>query len=411
MPSEKIRVIIVDDIAETREQIRRMLQFDTSIEVVGFARTGREAIDLAQKENPDVILMDINMPDMDGITATENIRRKVPFAQVVILSVQSDPSYMRRAMLAGARDFLSKPPMIDELTSAIRRAGAVAHEERAKQPIATAAAPGGVAVAGQSAALGQGKIIVIYSPKGGSGRTSIAVNLALALQSEQTPTALVDLNLQFGDAAVFLNEQGKNTILDLTVRADELDADIVREVMVKHAASGLNILAAPPRPEMADAITADQVGKLLKYLRHVYSYIVVDTASYLTEPILTALEAADITVLVTTQDIPSIKSCNLFLTLADQIKLRRDSILFIMNRYDKRIGISPEKVGESLHHPIPLSIPLDDRLNIAAINRGIPFLVDNKTHPISKVIYSLADLIKDRITKLDVVEQPGTTRR
>ncbi|MCA1953753.1 MAG: response regulator [Anaerolinea sp.] len=411
MPSEKIRVIIVDDIAETREQIRRMLQFDTSIEVVGFARTGREAIDLAQKENPDVILMDINMPDMDGITATENIRRKVPFAQVVILSVQSDPSYMRRAMLAGARDFLSKPPMIDELTSAIRRAGAVAHEERAKQPIATVAAPGGVAVAGQSAALGQGKIIVIYSPKGGSGRTSIAVNLALALQSEQTPTALVDLNLQFGDAAVFLNEQGKNTILDLTVRADELDADIVREVMVKHAASGLNILAAPPRPEMADAITADQVGKLLKYLRHVYSYIVVDTASYLTEPILTALEAADITVLVTTQDIPSIKSCNLFLTLADQIKLRRDSILFIMNRYDKRIGISPEKVGESLHHPIPLSIPLDDRLIIAAINRGIPFLVDNKTHPISKVIYSLADLIKDRITKLDVVEQPGTTRR
>lgn len=411
MPSEKIRVIIVDDIAETREQIRRMLQFDTSIEVVGFARTGREAIDLTQKENPDVVLMDINMPDMDGITATENIRRKVPFAQVVILSVQSDPSYMRRAMLAGARDFLSKPPMIDELTSAIRRAGTVAHEERAKQPIATAAAPGGVAVAGQSAALGQGKIIVVYSPKGGSGRTSIAVNLALALQSEQTPTALVDLNLQFGDAAVFLNEQGKNTILDLTVRADELDADIVREVMVKHAASGLNILAAPPRPEMADAITADQVGKLLKYLRHVYSYIVVDTASYLTEPILTALEAADITVLVTTQDIPSIKSCNLFLTLADQIKLRRDSILFIMNRYDKRIGISPEKVGESLHHPIPLSIPLDDRLIIAAINRGIPFLVDNKTHPISKVIYSLADLIKDRITKLDAVEQPGTTRR
>jgi pilus assembly protein CpaE len=411
MPSEKIRVLIVDDIAETREQIRRMLQFDTSIEVAGFARTGREAIELAQKETPDVILMDINMPDMDGITATENIRRKVPFAQVVILSVQSDPSYMRRAMLAGARDFLSKPPMIDELTSAIRRAGTVAQEERAKQPIAATVTPGGVPAVGQAAAMGQGKIIVVYSPKGGSGRTSIAVNLALALQSEQTPTALVDLSLQFGDAAVFLNEQGKNTILDLTVRADELDADIVREVMVKHAASGLNVLAAPPRPEMADAVTAEQIGKLLKYLRHVYSYIVIDTASYLTDTILTALEAADITVLITTQDIPSIKSCNLFLTLADQIKLRRDSILFIMNRYDKRIGISPEKVGESLHHPIPISIPLDDRLIIAAINRGIPFLADNKTHPVSKVIYSLADLIKERIAKLDVVEQPVPTRR
>jgi len=131
MPApEKIKVLIVDDINETRENIRRMLQFDTNIEVVGAARTGREAIEMAQQLLPDVVVMDINMPDMDGITATENIRRKVPFAQVIILSVQNDSSYMRRAMLAGARDFLSKPPMIDELTSAIRQAAVVAHEER-----------------------------------------------------------------------------------------------------------------------------------------------------------------------------------------------------------------------------------------------------------------------------------------
>ena len=121
--SEKIRVVIVDDIAETRENIRKLLQFESDIEVVGVARTGREGIDLATEISPDVILMDINMPDMDGITATENIRKDAPFVQVVILSVQGDPNYMRRAMLAGARDFLTKPPMVDELIAAIRRAG------------------------------------------------------------------------------------------------------------------------------------------------------------------------------------------------------------------------------------------------------------------------------------------------
>ena len=89
------------------------------IEVVGKARTGLEAIEVAQKLKPDVIVMDINMPDMDGITATEQIRRKNPFIQIVILSVQNDANYMRKAMLAGARDFLTKPPMIDELTIAI----------------------------------------------------------------------------------------------------------------------------------------------------------------------------------------------------------------------------------------------------------------------------------------------------
>src|SRR5512138_3730877 len=129
---EKIKVLIVDDITETRENIRRMLQFDSNIEVIGTARTGKEAIQISQQAKPDVIVMDINMPDMDGITATQEIKKKSPYIQVVILSVQSDPSYMRKAMLAGARDFLSKPPMIDELTDAIRRSGALSQEERKK---------------------------------------------------------------------------------------------------------------------------------------------------------------------------------------------------------------------------------------------------------------------------------------
>src|SRR4030066_1799031 len=128
----KIRVIIVDDIAETRENLRKLLQFETDVEVIGTARTGREAIDLAKDTRPDVVLMDINMTDMDGITATDAIRRAIPYIQIVILSVQSDSNYMRRAMQAGASDFLTKPPTIDELNSAIRRAGAKAHAERAK---------------------------------------------------------------------------------------------------------------------------------------------------------------------------------------------------------------------------------------------------------------------------------------
>ena len=103
MPAdEKIRVMIVDDVSETRENVRKLLQFESDVDVVGVARTGKEAIQISQELTPDVILMDINMPDMDGITATEAIRSKQPSVQVIILSVQSDQNYMRRAMLAGA---------------------------------------------------------------------------------------------------------------------------------------------------------------------------------------------------------------------------------------------------------------------------------------------------------------------
>src|SRR5512142_727148 len=144
MPTgEKIRVMIVDDVSETRENVRKLLQFESDVDVVGLARTGKEAIQLSQELNPDVVLMDINMPDMDGISATEAIRSKQPAVQVVILSVQSDQNYMRRAMLAGARDFLTKPPMGDELISAIRRAGSMAQSERLKStPVQTLPAAG-----------------------------------------------------------------------------------------------------------------------------------------------------------------------------------------------------------------------------------------------------------------------------
>jgi YesN/AraC family two-component response regulator len=117
---EKIRILIVDDIAETRENIRKLLQFESDMEVVGGARTGGEAIDLARETQPDVVLMDINMPDMDGISATKALLDDVPYAQIVILSVNNEPDYMRRAMLAGARDFIAKPPSPDELISTIR---------------------------------------------------------------------------------------------------------------------------------------------------------------------------------------------------------------------------------------------------------------------------------------------------
>src|SRR5574342_36254 len=240
MPAgEKIRVVIVDDVSETRENVKKLLQFESDVEVVGIARTGKEAIQISQELSPDVVLMDINMPHMDGITATESIRSKQPAVQVVILSVQSDQNYMRKAMLAGARDFLTKPPMGDELISAIRRAGAMAQSERSKSAQVQAAPVLNTlgTVAGYGAP--KGKIVTVYSPKGGTGCTTLAVNLALTLHNEDTRVVLVDGNLQFGDVAVFINEQGKNTIIDLAPRVDELEPEVVEEILIRHDASGV----------------------------------------------------------------------------------------------------------------------------------------------------------------------------
>lgn len=401
---EKIRVLIVDDLAEARENIRRLLHFDLSNEVVGTARNGQEAIQLSEQLKPDVVIMDINMPDMDGITATEAIRRKVPFAQVVILSVQNDPNYMRRAMLVGARDFITKPPSIDELNAAVKRAGKMAQEERTKASITYPGVPGAASPFSVNIPAALGKIVAVYSPKGGVGCTTIATNLALALRGGDQRVVLVDGNLQYGDLAIFLNEPVKNNILDLTTRADELDPEIVEEVVLTHNASGLHLLAAPIRPELAEKATGEQFSKLLQYLRLLYNYIIVDTASYLSDVVQATLETADLIVLITTQDIPAIKNANAFLALADASGLHRERILFVMNRYDKRISISPQRISESLRQEIAVTIPFDEKVVGNSVNRGVPFLLDNKTLPISKTIYALANLVHERLAQLTEAE-------
>src|SRR5512145_5683 len=98
--AEKIRVLIVDDIAETREQLRKLLSFDPDVEVVAMVGSGEEAVANVVQAHPDVILMDINLPGMDGITATGKVVEAVPTVQVIMLSVQGETDYMRRAMMA-----------------------------------------------------------------------------------------------------------------------------------------------------------------------------------------------------------------------------------------------------------------------------------------------------------------------
>ena len=119
--ADRIAVLIVDDIQETRDHLTKLLGFESDIEVVGAAASGPEALELAQRLHPAIVLMDINMPGMDGIATTEQMAAVEPSASVIMMSVQGEADYLRRSMLAGAREFLVKPFSSDELVSSIRQ--------------------------------------------------------------------------------------------------------------------------------------------------------------------------------------------------------------------------------------------------------------------------------------------------
>jgi len=197
---------------------------------------------------------------------------------------------------------------------------------------------------------------------------------------------------------MFVNEQGKNTVVDLAPRADELDAEIVEEVMVKHAASGLHILAAPSRPEYADKVSSGQFSKMLEYLTQLYAYVIVDTSPILSDPILATLDVSDLIVLVTTQDIPSLKNCRLFLDLLQNLGVQRNRVMFVINRFDKKVNITPERIAENLKQEVSLAIPVDEATAVKAVNRGVPFVLDSKNQPIARAVLTLADAVRTRVT-------------
>jgi pilus assembly protein CpaE len=401
---DKIRLLIVDDVAETRENIRKLLQFEPDIVVVGSARTGQEAIEQAVETQPDVVLMDINMPDMDGIKATELLIEEVPYAQIVILSVQSEADYMRRAMLAGARDFLAKPPSGDELISTIRFVSERAKDQRKKLAAPVVEAP---SKTGDTSSRPVGKLLAVYSPKGGVGCTTLATNMAIGLNSDETPTVLVDGNLQFGDISVFLNLQVKNSIVDLATRTEELDDDIVGEVLMRHD-SGLYVLAAPPRPEMADEVQSTQVRTVLSYLRRHFAYVVVDNSSTMDDITLAVLDLADLLLAIATTDIPSIKDARLLFDLLSVLEFPKEDILFVLNKTDRRSGITAEAVSENLKHAVEGEIPLDDRTVATSVNRGEPLLLGDRSRPIAKHVLDLLATVKQRLMSEEFFEESAT---
>lgn len=393
---EKIHVVVVDDIPQTRETVIRTLRFQEDIEVDGTATNGVQAIHLVRELQPDVVIMDVNMPDMDGIAATEIIKREVPHTQIIILTVQDDVDYIRRAMNAGARDFLAKPPVIEELVAAVQRAANLARQEREKIP-----PPGAISPNAPAALAGRGKIISIYSPRGGAGCTTLACNLAAALYNPDTPVTVVDGNLQFGDVEVFFNVQSRSTILDLAPRLDAMDLELVEEVLTVHP-SGIKFLS-PSRPERSELVTGPQFSQILNFISQYYPYVIVDASHRLTDVTLAALDTSDSIVLLTTQDIPSIARTRKFLDLMPLLGIDARRVLIVMNQFDSRAGIDVDKVNQAFRHKVAAVLPLSSEVVVPSINRGAPFMLHKEmlARPIGRAFLSMVEALRKQLVELD----------
>lgn len=392
-----ISVLLVENIPQMIKHLQKTIGLIDDIELVNSCMSAQEAIEAIRDLKPEVALIEYNLPDMNGINLTEIIHKEFPHTQVVLISQDNYTDIVLQAIRTGACDFITHEVSIKELSDVLHRAAALARSERQKSS-APALGPGGIAPAPMGGKGANVQVITVYSPKGGVGTTTIAANLALALMDidHEARVVLVDGSMQFGDVHLFFNELGQLSVLDLVPRLYDLDLQLVESVMLLNRATGLYILPAPPRPEFAEKISGENFTRILEFLRRYYDYIVVNTDSFISDPVLAALDAAEVVVLVTSQQINAIRNTRLFLDLWDAFGMSRDRVAMVVNRFNSDNPITVEKISERLKHAVTVTLPDDPELTQKSDALGQPVLRVNKSAELSQAIMTLGENVRKR---------------
>jgi pilus assembly protein CpaE len=242
-----------------------------------------------------------------------------------------------------------------------------------------------------------GKVITVFSPKGGSGKSVVATNLGVALARQGLRTVLIDLDLQFGDAALMLSLDRHTSLFDLVSSPGELDAEKLRGFLLDHR-TGLSVLAAPPRPQDGDRIDDKRIASLIDVAKGMFDAVVIDTAPLFDVSMLTALDRSDELLLVSGHDLPSVKNVRLGLDTLDLLSFPRDRITIVGNRQGMRGGIDTAALEEVLGQRPRFLLP-DDEAVSACVNRGAPVFTIDERAPFSRAIRAMAGALVTAPTK------------
>lgn len=367
-------VLVIDQNRQARFELKRLLKH-SQFALAGEAGFGTEAVSLAMETRPDVIICGMDEPTTRSLQTVDALVDALPETAVIVYSSTPSLEAARRAMLAGARDFLSAPATARELEQAV--AGALESEERRR-----------MRVSGQTLALGQGTVITVFGPKGGVGKTTVAANLAiaLALQTAQS-VAIVDADTGFGDVAEMLDLKPQWTISDLVKRADGLSREEVNSLLCRHS-SGVVVLAGPPNVFGWRDISPDQFRTVVETLARLHDVVVIDTGGDLSDIGITSLELATVVLWVTTPEFASIKDSLQGMEALQSISFPIDRIRVTINNVSPENGVRPRTVEEVLQQGVFWEIPYDRRLRNET-DLGKPHVL---TSPTSLAAESLIDL-------------------
>jgi pilus assembly protein CpaE len=378
---ETISLFIVAEDDTLRTDLCKQLSVYDKLQIV--ADGDFSLFEVANESVPfaDVVLVVLNKVAQEYMSKVVSIVNKFPTSAVILLGYESTPKEYRFALQAGARDYVPYSATVEVLIESI---------ESVYRQLAARRIHGSLQQAELDRARSEAQVFTVFSTKGGVGKTTVAVNLAVAMaKCTGTRVALVDLDLQFGDVAIMLDIQPRKTLYDLVAETRATSFDL-SSYMTVHK-SGLEVLSAPKKPEQAEVISEECIRRVLTKLKSEYDYVVFDTCQLLEDRVLTVLDISDAILLIATLDLPTIKNAKLCLDVMRMLKYDGKKIRLVLNRFSTTIGVRPEDLEKSLDKKVDYRIPSDGPVVVSCANSGNPFVLSSPASKISESIYTLAN--------------------
>lgn len=363
-----LRLVVVDSDRAARKYIKESIG-ENGTRVIGEAGDAKAGLRLVRGLQPDLVLLELPASASHTIEIVRKIREELPDTGIIISSHESSPQLILSCIRAGAQEFVTRPIDVQELEKAIE------HVRKLLERMI-------------SSGKKRGTVLSVFSSKGGTGATSVAVNLGVALANrEDTRSVLVDLSFQMGDLSLMLDTPPSHDLTD-AFEEGALDEAKLRAMLTQHP-SGVYILTVAATPEVGEDITRDHIVELFGTLCTIFDYVIVDVGRHLDDRTIEALELSHAILLMSSQDLPTVRNVSRYLDIFDRLKLERERMHLIVNRFSKKARLNTGDVEKALDMEVFWTIPNAFQPMSLGIDEGSPAVLEA---PRSKLAQSFRDL-------------------
>jgi len=371
---QRLSICIAEDSNVVRAAIQSLLTKSGYFDVVGAVPDGRAALNSCREPHPQLVLLDVSMPEMDGIEAARQISALSPDSVIIMLSSQDDMEVIRDALKAGARDFIRKP----------------IHGPDLIQKILTIYAREGSRRSSTSESLRR-KILAFTSSKTGAGTTTIAINSAVALARKLRKKVLVmDLDVLYADASHCLGRKQQPSMAELLLSPDPQRLENIRKFIME-TTSGVYLLPGPSTPT-PDLIRYSGIEAVIRSVEADYDFVIIDFPHMIDDFWVRILEATDQIFLVVGSDVPSIRSTKVYLENLKKTKIPTRRVKIVYNHVTTDGNVDRKDVQDFINMPVYSEISCDRESVTKAYLSRTPFLLKELTQ-ISRDVETLVEKV------------------